>query len=334
LTYRQMRLHLALAALAIAASSCVSQSSAVRAAPPQPPMSAFERQIRNARDAGDGDYQLRTLREKVAAQPDNVAARLELAKAYQDRGYPDVALEICRLASARFPESGDVEIALVKALRQLNQRTEAIASLEAFLKLHPQTAPSFTSWLGILYDETGRYGLGEPSHRDALVLAPNEDYLHNNLGYNLLMQKKNADAAAEFREALRLNPASQTARNNLGIALAGENANQQAVANWQAATDAATAHSNLAALLIEKGNYVEARKELEIALGYNRENPAALRNLELVSRLDGNPATVPAVQSKTRSERFRASFKRIFVGPLNDSGAAPAIAGRGSAEQK
>ncbi len=306
-------------AVVLGTIGCASHVRTVQAAPAAPQATAFERQIRNAHDAGDGDYQLRVLRERVAAEPESIPARLELAKAYQQRGYPDVALELCRLASARFPASGEVELALVSALRDLNQRAEAISSLTAFLQAHPQTTPAYSSWLGILFDETAQYSSGEPAHRGALALAPTQDYLHNNLGYNLLMQKKYADAAVEFREALRLNPSSEVAHNNLAMALARQDANQQAVAAWQSATDAASAHSNMAAVLIEKGNYKEARKELEIALGYNKAHPAALKNLELVSRLDGSAATMPASQTKTGWDRWKAGFFHLFVGPLDET---------------
>jgi Flp pilus assembly protein TadD len=310
-----------LAALAVVGVSCASHTPVARtpAVPARAQQTAFERQIQNAHDAGDGDYQLRTLREQVAAAPDDVAVRLQLANAYRERGYPDVALEMCRLAAARFPQSGEVQLALVRALRDLNHRGEAIASLDAFLQAHPQSSPEYFSWLGILRDESGQWASGEPSHRKAVELAPNQDYLHNNLGYNLLMQKKGGEAAAEFREALRLNPASQLARNNLGMALASQNANGEALANWQSAADPATAHNNLAAVLIEKGNYAEARKELELALGYNKAHPAALKNMELVSRLDGNAATLPARQNETRWERWKSGFVRLFVGPLDDT---------------
>lgn len=311
--------------LAVAAAlgvSCAPQHQAARA--PVPPIrtrqTAFERQIQNAHDAGDGDYQLRTLRQRVAAEPDSVAARLDLAKAYRERGYPDFALEMCRLAAARFPESGEVQLALVRALHDLGQRNEAISGLEAFLQGHPQSAPEYFSWLGILRDESGQWAAGEPSHRKAIELAPIQDYLHNNLGYNLLMQKKGTEAAAEFREALRLNPASPVARNNLAMALASMDDRGEALSNWQSASDAATAHNNLAAVLMEKGNYAEARKELELALGYNKAHPAALRNMELVSRLDGNAATLPARQAETtRWERWKTGIVRLFVGPLEES---------------
>src|SRR5205823_2944323 len=152
------------------------------------------------------------------------------------------------------------------------------------------------------------------AHRKALELNRTADSLHNNLGYNLLMQMKNDEAAAEFREALRLNPHSQVAHNNLGLALANQNATGEAVANWQTAADAAIAHNNLAAVWIEKGNYPGARKELEISLGYNKSLSAALRNLELVSRLDGNPALFQAKRDQTGWERWKAGIKKLFVG--------------------
>jgi Flp pilus assembly protein TadD len=136
------------------------------------------------------------------------------------------------------------------------------------------------------------------------------------------MQKKNNEAAGEFREALRLNPASEVARNNLGLALAHSDAATQAVANWQSTSDPASAHNNLAVVWIEKGNYPEARKELELALGFDKTNPAALRNLELVSRMTGTPATVTLPsqpgEQETRWGRWKTSVRRLFVGPLDE----------------
>ena len=312
-----------LAAGAAFSVSCVHQTRVSRtAAPTSAPISNWDRQVRNAIDAGDGDFPLRALRQKVAADPDNVAVRLELAKAYGERGYHEVSLEISRLAVARFPQSGEAQLSLVRGLRDVNRRSEAIASVESFLKVHPESGAEFYSWLGILRDESGLWPLGEPAHRKALELAPAADYLHNNLGYNLLMQNQNAEAAREFTEALKLNPGSQMARNNLGIAQAHSNATAEAVANWQATSDPATAHNNLAAVWMEKGNYSEARRELDLALGYNRAHAAALRNLELVARLDGNPAALKAKPLDTRVarwQRFRVGVRRLFVGPLDDS---------------
>jgi Flp pilus assembly protein TadD len=309
------------------------------AVPPAATVATFERQIRNAHDAGDGDVRLAQLRARIAAEPDNVGARLELAQAYRERNYPEVALEITRLAAARFPDSAESQLALVGDLHALKQGREAISTLQSFLKAHPQTQSAFYSWLGILLDETGQWTEGEPQHRKAIELTAASDSLHNNLGYNLLMQKRYADAIGEFREALKLNPSSQIARNNLGMAQAGQDSTKLAVASFQEGADPATAHNNLAAILMEQGNYAEARRELSVALGYNRSHAAALRNLELLSHLDGQNATLPKLSVQTRWQRFKSGVARLFVGPLESPqdhtapDASKPAAGKGASAQ-
>ena len=77
--------------------------------------------------------------------------------------------------------------------------------------------------MGILQDEAGELTKAEESYRGALVLNPKSDALHNNLGYNLLLQKRNTEAASEFRKALAIAPGiRRLARNNLGTALASQ----------------------------------------------------------------------------------------------------------------
>ena len=183
--------------------------------------------------------------------------------------------------------------------------------LQEFLQAHPQQSPDFASLLGILLDEQKQWAEGERSHREALALAPKSDSLHNNLGYNLLMQGKNEAAAGEFQEALKLNPHSQVARNNLGMALA--NKPDQAAVSWQSVGDPAAAHNNVAALLIQQGRYAEARKELDLALGYNRTYSAALNNLKLVSELDGKPASITAKPVQSRWGRLKTGLRKAFV---------------------
>jgi Flp pilus assembly protein TadD len=179
----------------------------------------------------------------------------------------------------------------------------------------------------------GQWTEGEKGHRAALALEPDSDYLHNNLGYNLLLQNRHEEAAREFERALQFNPKSVQARNNLALALA--NKGDLALREWQKVNDPASAHNNLAAVLIEQGRYTDARGQLDIALGYNRRHPAALANLKLVSELDGRPAEVhlgPPVL--TRWERWRSTVMSWFTGPVpgQERTAAPAASannGRG-----
>jgi tetratricopeptide (TPR) repeat protein len=272
----------------------------------------MERQIQNARDAGEGDYVVRALRQKMAAEPDNLAVRMEVIEHYTRAGYPELALEHCRLAATRFPDSAAVQLSMAKLLRGMKMTREAARGLGAFLAEHGQEAPEFESWLGIMRDELGDWAEGEKAHRAALALNSSLDSLHNNLGYNLLMQGRAQEAAQEFREALKLHPNSEVARNNLGMALVATP--QDAVLHWQSVSDPATAHSNMAALLIQQKRYAEARKELDLALGYNKNHAAALNNLRLVSELDGKPAVIPLKPAQTKWGKFRSKVAKIVGG--------------------
>ncbi len=284
--------------------------------------SVMRRQAANAVDAGDGNYQIRVLRQRMTAEPDNLKVRLELARLYEQAGFPEVAVEHYRLAAARFPDHAGIQLLLLKALRAQGLAAEAAESLAAFLEKPAHRTTDLYSWLGILCDELGRLPEAERAHRAALALAPNRDAAHNNLGYNLLLQGKNAEAAAEFRRALALQPHSQIARNNLGLALAAEP--KQAVLHWQSISDPATAHNNLAAVLIEQGRYEEARRELDVALGYNRDHRAALSNLKLVSQLDGRPASFTLKPVEPWWKRLARAIGKALEGvepPQNGSGA-------------
>ena len=117
----------------------------------------------NAVDAGEGDYRVRLLRQRMAADPDNLSVRIELIEHYNRAGYPELALEHCRLAVVRFPESAEIQLSLAKLLRKIQMTRDAAKGLAAFLEHHPQQSPAYDSWLGILRDElsqwTGRRGV-------------------------------------------------------------------------------------------------------------------------------------------------------------------------------
>ena len=111
--------------------------------------------------------------------------------------------------------------------------------------------------MGLLQDAAGEWKAGEAAHRKALALEPGRDDLHNNLGYCLLRQGRKKEALEEFREALKINPKSAMARNNLA---ARWREMKEAVQKLQSVTDPASAHNNMAAVLIKAGEYAEARR--------------------------------------------------------------------------
>lgn len=261
---------------------------------------AMTRQVTNAIDMGDGDIQARNLRERLIADPNDLAARLELAERYRQAGSPELWIEHYRLAVERFPQNPTVAMLFAKALRDLDRSRDAIAVLLRFCKSNPVPPPEVLSLLGVLHDDAGDFTAAEQAYRTALAQAHDLAYIHNNLGYNLLLQGTPKAAVVEFERALQLEPHSQFAHNNLGLALLAQSTSdaqsKEALLHWQSVSGPATAHNNLATVLIRQGRYTEARKELEIALGYQSNHAAAQKNLDLVAELEGGK--VPPVLAK------------------------------------
>jgi tetratricopeptide (TPR) repeat protein len=299
---------LALAAILLS-SACSRQVQYARApqVPPNPIRQTMERQILNALNAGEGDLEIQAMRQAVLANPANLDARTRLAERYAQMGFPEVAVEHYRLAASHHPDDPEVHVNLARQLRARDMGVEAAKLLDGFLARRADKLPEAHAWAGILHDELGQLAVGESQHRQAIRESEEpRDYLHNNLGYNLLLQGRSDEAAREFRLALDLAPRSEVARNNLGVAIAGNGL--EAVKHWQSVGGPSTAHNNMAAVLIEQGRLAEARKEINIALGYRPDNPAALHNLALVSQLDGLPATLPLNHPPSFWRKFGMMF--------------------------
>jgi Flp pilus assembly protein TadD len=296
------------------ASGCARRTAAIPVAPSAPTQQVFARQVREARIAGEGDPAVRILRQRLAAAPGSIDLRLELARHYESTGSPDLALEHVRFARAQAPAQFPLAAEEARLLIKLDLPDEAVAALGP-VAASPAAPASIRSWLGIALDESGDLAAGESAHRAALNLSPADDTLLNNLGFNLLRQGRPEEAIRFLQSAVELNRDNALARSNLARALAARAADSDAsgaVAHWSAAIDPASAHSNLAAALIERGQYDQARRQLDAALAIERQHLAAWNNLRLVSELDGLPATPAAVRQPGPWKRFASMWKNAF----------------------
>jgi Flp pilus assembly protein TadD len=285
-----------LALLTLVACSHQRSLSAARPTTPAPPP-VMKRQILNAVDAGDGDVVVRQLRREILEHPDRLDLRLELVDHFAKRGESELVVEHLRLLSERFPADESLHLRLARTLRADGARDEALRILRNLTSRQMVASPAVWSLTGILLDELERPMEGEAEHRRALEVAQADlDVYENNLGYNLLAQGRAAEAVTLFQSALRRRPRSEVARNNLGAALAArpdQELDKSAIlAHWMSITDPASAHNNLAAVLIEKERYAEAREALEQSLRLRPDLAPAWKNLQLLSELDGQPVTL------------------------------------------
>lgn len=299
--------------------------AAARSATPAPPP-AMKRQILNAVDAGDGDAVVRDLRRRILEQPDRFDLRLELVNHFELRGESELVVEHLRLLAERHPENQDLSLRLARTLRAGSSQDEALRILRNLTARQSVTSPAVWSLAGILLDELQRPMEGEAEHRRALALAQSDlDVYENNLGFNLLAQGRPGEAVSLFESALRRRPRSEVSRNNLGAALAaqqGAELDKAAIlTHWMSITNPASAHNNLAAVLIEQERYSEARTELETSLKLRSDLPAAWKNLQLLSELDGQPVSLSPqkLAPKTRNSESakNAKWHRVLRGVRN-----------------
>ncbi len=265
----------------------------------------FALQARGAFNPVTDDRRVQLLNTRLRLDPQDVAARLDLAAIYERYGLYEEALEqytrALNLAGpaqdaaagvSQPPDAAAVgqrraeaaTAGLARTARAAGHSAEAIPVLAAFLKKSPGAAEVWDE-LGVLYDEAENRVDAERAFRRAVSLQPRSDRLHNNLGYNLLLQNQLDAAEAEFRRVLQLNPNSAPARNNLGMTLARRGDLDGARRQFLATGDAATAHNNLGVVLMEIGEYEQGRQELVKALQARPYFAPAIENFKLVQEL-------------------------------------------------
>ena len=256
-----------------------------------PPTVVDKQKTQGAINALTDDQHVQALQVRIKLDPKDVAARLELAGIYETyRLYNDAFEQYSAVIHIQPTEPA--VIGLAHCGQASGRSHEAIQILEGLIK----DSPSATTWdqLGMLYESSGSLIVGENALRKALAIDSGSDRLHNNLGYNLLLQKKVEEAEQEFRAALLLNPKSATTHNNLGTVLARRGDLQGALEEFQFAGDAATAHNNLAVALFEAGHYEQSRDELIKALTIRQYFAPALENFKLVQERIRELAETPS----------------------------------------
>lgn len=284
----------------------------------------YGRHVRNAVEAGDGNVRVREWRRSLARDPRDRDARLNLARHYSTSGYPDLAVEHYRVAATTWPDDAAIAILLARALRDSDAVAEARQALDGYTHTHPKASAEAWSWAGILADEAGDPAGGERAHRMAITLHNRSSALHNNLGYNLVLQGRREEASAEFRRALDFDGANALALSNL----AATGAPGEAAELWKRIVDPASAHSNAGAALLERGDYEGARRELRKAIDLNGSHSAALTNmrlLEAVAEGDGTSSQAAVAQAGWRGVMRKLGV--ILLGPAEGTKKQTAAAG-------
>ncbi len=148
---------------------------------------------------------------------------------------------------------------------------------------HDPGNPKIFNALGIAYDNLRDYNNAVIAYNEALALDPDLDYVHNNLGYSMLLQKDYEGAKKSFRVAI------STAGGNSDV---GKYNNNLALAH----TKSGTAHETLPVAVADVTVEGAPEKVLYV-IEAGQEEKAGLKTAQAVVSSDKQPAIETAPES-------------------------------------
>jgi len=163
----------------------------------------------------------------LALDPGSSDAAIALANlSMHGRRFPEAEEYLRKLLAEHTyagPESEAVEIQLGRVLAAEGKNDDAIAAMNAGIKLAPGDEAARRD-LAEVYATAGKNDLAESSYRALVAAHPNDAELHRSLGQALLRQKKFPEAQQEFLTTVKLKPDFAEAYGDLAFA-AGETQN-------------------------------------------------------------------------------------------------------------
>jgi tetratricopeptide (TPR) repeat protein len=159
----------------------------------------------------------------LAAGPAAVAdadfkARLDAAIALHDGGQYEAAIGAFRDLLASRPDDPKLQCELANSLLAAGKFDDAVSHAERGLGRRGGDPVACSVILGSALDGLGEVGKAEKVFRKAIKKSPNVSLLRFNLGVNLGLQNRVAEAIEEFQESIRLKPTHASSWRALAIA--------------------------------------------------------------------------------------------------------------------
>ena len=193
--------------------------------------------------------------------------------------------------SANDPPQAAVDL-YNKALESVKNghRDKAIEQLKGALAIHPMF-PAALNGLGVQYLKLGKYEAASEAFTKALTLTPGVFIFHLNSGISLFSLNKYAEAETQFTAALAKNEVSGTAHFYRARTLIALNRLDDAAIDLKRAIEIGgdevkLAHRYLAGIYVEKGENVEAVKQLELYLKVSPDSKETEQIKNLIKELN------------------------------------------------
>lgn len=171
-----------------------------------------------AHAAGDPQQAVTHFAQAVRLAPDHPVAIFNLGIALEDAGRPDAALPVLTEACRRRPDHAPTLFRLGSLLAMVGQPAQALPLLLRLREVQPDFPDAAFRCANVLM-ALDQPDAAERAYRLALILAPGEGVIVNNLAGALRRQGRGAEAARWCRRAVRCEPDSAEYHKNLGACL-------------------------------------------------------------------------------------------------------------------
>jgi len=166
---------------------------------------------------------IRTAREAIKLEPNDLDVRLQSALVLSQTGKTDEAVEMLRADANKDPANPAPVVILGSILAQAGRNDEAMTLFKGLIEKHPnneEVVRTARSNLSIIFVNLGDYAKGEAELETLLEHNPEEAGVNNDLGYLYAEQGKNLEKAeAMIRRALAEDPDNSAYLDSLGWVL-------------------------------------------------------------------------------------------------------------------
>jgi tetratricopeptide (TPR) repeat protein len=219
-----------------------------------------------------------TLQHNLPSMPDKVVPEItsqptvnSTAIAKDPDLAPDKAAKLCLATAEELEKNGHYD--------------QAIGQYELAIK-HDPRQPGVGKKLAACYARAGQFDKSIEQYQKCIAALPKDADLINDLGYTYYEKEEFTTAEKYLRQAIALKPGLQRAHGNLGLALGRQSKWKESLEEFKKAGSPGMAQANLAAMYLAAGQYDDARRSCNIALGLE---PNLKTAKELLAKLDELP---------------------------------------------
>lgn len=229
-------------------------------------------------------------------EPESVAAQLGLARVVLANGDRHSARALVGQVLKKEPDNVTALIVRGRILRDQGELEAAAADFSLALLRSPDD-PLFLTELAITYDRNPkRIADAETLYRRVVELLPESPGARNNLGFNLLLQGRPADAAPILSSALSFDPKNARILGNLATAHLLRGDEDKALTLFRRSVGEAKAYNNVGYLYMTQGRWSEAElaytKALELSPSFYVRADANRKTLQALRDQPGSPPPI------------------------------------------